>query len=59
VTWVKSTIKAYDKTKTKAKMANENRRVAQRLLMLESQRHDPKINNQVNHNKVLLTKKRK
>ena len=58
MTWRDFAIHSYS-AKTKARVANENRRQAQRLLMLDSKRSNPKLNSQVNHSKILLTKKRK
>jgi hypothetical protein len=58
MTWRDFAIQSYS-AKTKDRVANENRRQAQRLLILESKRSNPKLNSQVNHNKILLTKKRK
>ena len=60
MTWAKSfNISNYMAGKTRAQLANHNRRVAQRLLMLKSKRSNPKIQTQVNDNRILLTKKRK
>jgi Flp pilus assembly protein TadD len=56
MTWKDFAIANYLATKDHA---NDSRRQAQRLLVLQSKRSNPKLNSQVNHNKVLLGKKRK
>lgn len=56
MTWKDFAIANYLATKDHA---NESRRTAQRLLILQSKRGNPKIQKQVNDNRVLLTKKRK
>jgi hypothetical protein len=58
MTWRDFAIHSYS-VKFKDRVANENRRQAQRLLMLAAKSPNPKISKQVNDNRVLLTKKRK
>ena len=60
MTWAKCfNIQNYMAGKTRAQLANHSRKVAQRMLILESKRSNPKIQTQVNDNRILLTKKRK
>jgi hypothetical protein len=40
MTWISTTIQSYNKTKTKAQMANESRKMAQRLLQAQP-KHNP------------------
>ena len=59
MTWKEYNIRNYMSGQKRVKMVNESRKQAQRLLMLESNRANPKLNSQVNSNRILLTKKRK
>jgi hypothetical protein len=42
MTWIGVNIHSYDKTKNKAKMANERRRMAQKLLQMQMKRSEHK-----------------
>jgi hypothetical protein len=59
MTWKDYNIATYMAGQKRIKMVNESRKQAQRLLMLQSKRANPKLHEQVNDNRRLLTKKRK